>query len=208
MKNSSEKIRAETAGQPDSRQQAPPAKPPGKAQRKIRRKWGRASPGGRPRRSGGKTAGKWAEDMQGTPPPLQNRRAEGVYARGIRLIPGLYTAPYSPPGPCKSCPPSLQNPTARATGTADRDNHSQHHRQPAQQSGRHSAAGTAPQRPQLASTTAPQPPQRTPGPQQDGQPSPTATAIGPTMTTGPARSTVGTPGEGSKACGFRSAKYF
>ena len=35
--------------------------------------------------------------MQRTPPPLQNRRAEGFYARGIRFIPGLYTAPYSPP---------------------------------------------------------------------------------------------------------------
>lgn len=37
--------------------------------------------------------------MQGGGDGLQNGRAEGFYARGIRSIPGLFTPPYSPPKP-------------------------------------------------------------------------------------------------------------
>ena len=37
--------------------------------------------------------------MQGGGDGLQNGRAEGFYARGIRYIPGLFTTPYSPPKP-------------------------------------------------------------------------------------------------------------
>ena len=196
------------AGRTGDRQQAPPAKPPEKPGEKSAGNGGRDSPGGRHRRSGGPSVGTWAEAMQGTPPPLQNRRAEGFYARGIRIIPGLYTPPYSPPK-------AMQEPPAIPAKSHSRSH--QHRGQAPQRTGQAigteatAEAGTA-----IATTTsqhstttaAPnQHNSRTAPPQADRTGAP-ATATGPTMTTGPARRAVGTPGGDCEVCGFGSAKVF
>lgn len=157
------------------------------------------------RKIGGEMGGEYAGDAAAL---AESPRRRVLCARYQVYTRAIYGPPIVPPGPCKSRPPSLQNPAARATGAADRDSHSQHHRRQAPQSGRHSTADTAPQPQQPASTTAPQPPQHTTEPQQDGKPGPTATATGPTMTTGQARRAVGTPGGGCEVCGFGTAKYF
>ena len=154
VKNFREKIRAETAGQTDSRQQAPPAKPPRKARRKT------PAGAGENRRERMPVAGPapMAGIMQGGGDGLQNGRAEGFYARGIRSIPGLFTTPpIVPPSPMQEPNAIPAKSTASTTSTAGRQpapasTGHQHH----QRRGKSHTAQNH-QHQQTAHTTAPQP---------------------------------------------------
>ena len=187
VKNFREKIRAETAGQTDSRQQAPPAKPPRKARRKT------PAGAGENRRERMPVAGPapMAGIMQGGGDGLQNGRAEGFYARGIRYIPGLFTPPYSPPKP---------HARAERHPCKIHSQHHQHSRQtastsqhrppapPAQREKPHSTEPPAPADSPHNSTTASASTRHSqPAPHQAGQIGTTKAATGATITTGPAR---------------------
>ena len=96
--------------------------------------------------------------MQGGGDGLQNGRAEGFYARGIRYIPGLFTTPYSPPKPharaerhpCKIHSQHHQHQqTAHTTPPHQPHRHRQHRGQ--------SHTAQHHQHRQTAHTTAPQP---------------------------------------------------
>jgi len=88
----------------------PPPRPPAEAAR---------HPGG----GSGGIPGGGPEIMQATAAALHDCRAEGFYARGIRLIARIYTAPYNPPQPMQA---AFLHP-AKASGKAGQQGEPCHH---------------------------------------------------------------------------------
>ena len=196
------------AGRTGDRQQAPPAKPPEKPGEKSAGNGGRDSPGGG---TGGAVDHR---REHGRRPCRERRRPCRIAApRGfMRAVSGLYQVYLRPP----DSPPPPDARAARHSGNIHSRSH-QHRGQAPQRTGQAigteatAEAGTA-----IATTTsqhstttaAPnQHNSRTAPPQADRTGAPT-TATGPTMTNGPARRAVGTPGGGCEVCGFGSAKVF
>lgn len=153
--------------------------------------------------------------MQGGGDGLQNGRAEGFYARGIRYIPGLFTTPYSPPKPharaerhpCKIHSQHHQHQqTAHTTPPHQPHRHRQHRGQ--------SHTAQHHQHRQTAHTTAPQHHSQR---QHTPQPASTTPGRADRHDEGgdrrddhhrPGPEGVGTPGGDCKVCGFGSAKVF
>lgn len=154
-KNSRGKIRAETAGQPDSRQQAPPAKPPGKARRKLRRERER-SPGEYARSRTGTNGRNYA----GRRRRLAEWPRRGVLCARYQVYTrSIYDPPIVPPSPMQEPNAIPAKSTASTTSTSRQPTQHRHtsHTGTASTEGKaHSTAQPAPAD-SPAHTTPPQP---------------------------------------------------
>lgn len=130
----------------------------------------------------------------------------------MRAVSGLYQGYIRPP---YNPPKAMQEPPAIPAKSHSRSR--QNSRRAPQRTGQargteataEAGTTTATTTSQHSTTTAAQNQHnsRTAPPQADRTGAPT-TATGPTMTAGPARRAVGTPGGGCEVCGFGSAKVF
>ena len=151
--------------------------------------------------------------MQGGGDGLQNGRAEGFYARGIRSTPGLFTTHYSPPNPMQEPPDIPAKSTASTISTAGRQQAQDTPATPAPPAQRAKPTAQHNQHQQTAQPT----PHRHSQRQHTQQPASTTPGRADRNDDGgdrrsdhhrPGPEGVGTPGGDCKVCGFGSAKVF